>query len=251
MSNYFKIICTILLSLILQACNDKQTIPVSLEKSCLDPLSSKRQTYLLNMQAEKFLEAAQEIEECIKVIKKPEIVALLKTAEVNNFKKRGADKTLTFEARLAALDALLKKYPEESKVTSYAIRNVCADIAKNEAAPISARLAALKRLKNSYADDADWATALFVSLEIKNNAENRARELVKTTNEILDRKKEAKTRKAQGVSIGMTQEEVIASSWGKPNSINRTVTASSNSEQWVYPGGYLYFENGLLTTVQN
>jgi uncharacterized protein YgiM (DUF1202 family) len=56
------------------------------------------------------------------------------------------------------------------------------------------------------------------------------------------------------VSIGMTREMVIAS-WGEPGDINRTVTGSSVSEQWVYgtiPNQqYLYFENGLMTTFQD
>lgn len=58
-------------------------------------------------------------------------------------------------------------------------------------------------------------------------------------------------RKQEGVSIGMSQEEVIASSWGKPRKINRTTRATSTREQWVYDGGYLYFQDGVLTTIQN
>ncbi|WP_211147016.1 hypothetical protein [Paenibacillus dokdonensis] len=54
------------------------------------------------------------------------------------------------------------------------------------------------------------------------------------------------------VSIGMTKEEVLASTWGKPKDINKTTTANYVSEQWVYSGyRYLYFENGILTTIQN
>ncbi len=57
--------------------------------------------------------------------------------------------------------------------------------------------------------------------------------------------------KREGVSIGMTPEEVLASSWGKPNKINRTTGANYEHEQWVYGGGYLYFKNGILSTIQN
>jgi hypothetical protein len=50
---------------------------------------------------------------------------------------------------------------------------------------------------------------------------------------------------------GMTKEQVLIS-WGKPLKINRTVTGSVNSEQWVYGGSqYLYFEGDGLTTFQN
>lgn len=58
-------------------------------------------------------------------------------------------------------------------------------------------------------------------------------------------------RKKEGVSIGMTQAEVEASSWGRPRKINRTTGANYVREQWVYDGGYLYFHDGVLRTIQN
>ena len=55
-----------------------------------------------------------------------------------------------------------------------------------------------------------------------------------------------------GVSIGMTKAQVLASCWGKPESINRTVTAYGVHEQWVYNlKSYVYFENGVVTAIQN
>lgn len=57
--------------------------------------------------------------------------------------------------------------------------------------------------------------------------------------------------RSEGVRIGMSPEQVIASSWGKPKKINRTTTAQGERQQWVYSGGYLYFTNGVLTGVQN
>lgn len=51
------------------------------------------------------------------------------------------------------------------------------------------------------------------------------------------------------VTIGMTKE-MCTLSWGEPNSINETITAGKKSEQWVYSGNYLYFVNGVLTTIQ-
>ena len=54
-----------------------------------------------------------------------------------------------------------------------------------------------------------------------------------------------------GVSIGMTAEQVRKdSSWGSPDHINRTVTAVGERQQWVYPGGYLYFEDSKLVAIQ-
>ena len=70
--------------------------------------------------------------------------------------------------------------------------------------------------------------------------------------EQADRQAKAQKRK-EGVSLGMTVDDVLASSWGKPEHVNRTTTAGGTREQWVYPGhhSYLYFTDGVLTTIQN
>lgn len=53
------------------------------------------------------------------------------------------------------------------------------------------------------------------------------------------------------VWIGMTKE-MASESWGEPEHINRTITASGSHEQWVYSSGqYLYFDDGILTTIQD
>lgn len=52
------------------------------------------------------------------------------------------------------------------------------------------------------------------------------------------------------VRIGMSKEQVSLS-WGKPKSINKTVTENSASEQWVYrDGSYLYFTDGIVRSIQ-
>ena len=69
---------------------------------------------------------------------------------------------------------------------------------------------------------------------------------------ISKEKADAKKRRHEGVSIGMSHEDVFASSWGRPQSVNNTTTRYGLHEQWVYGGhNYLYFENGKLTTIQN
>jgi hypothetical protein len=51
--------------------------------------------------------------------------------------------------------------------------------------------------------------------------------------------------------IGMT-DKMARESIGRPNDINRTTSVYGVSEQWVYPNGrYLYFEDGILTTIQD
>ena len=53
--------------------------------------------------------------------------------------------------------------------------------------------------------------------------------------------------------IGMTWSQVVnQTSWGKPYDINRTTTARGTREQWVYgERRYLYFDNGVLTAIQD
>ena len=68
-----------------------------------------------------------------------------------------------------------------------------------------------------------------------------------------ERKERAEWRK-QGVVIGMTQERVLLSNWGKPDHVNKTHRGDGSvHEQWVYGGrhNYLYFEDGILTSIQN
>jgi len=60
--------------------------------------------------------------------------------------------------------------------------------------------------------------------------------------------------KNKQVQTGMTEYQVLVS-WGKPNDINKTIHTNYISEQWVYDSyysnSYLYFEGGLLKTIQN
>lgn len=62
--------------------------------------------------------------------------------------------------------------------------------------------------------------------------------------------------KTEGVSIGMTEQQVLDSMRGKPGQINKSVTAYVTSEQWVYgmnslKMNFLYFDDGILTSIQN
>lgn len=53
------------------------------------------------------------------------------------------------------------------------------------------------------------------------------------------------------VFIGMTSEQAQLS-WDKPYKINTTTTVYGNQEQWVYGSNcYLYFDNGVLSSIQN
>lgn len=51
--------------------------------------------------------------------------------------------------------------------------------------------------------------------------------------------------------IGMSEDQVRESFWGKPQEINTTETSGHIDEQWVYHDrGCLYFRDGILTTKQ-
>jgi len=53
------------------------------------------------------------------------------------------------------------------------------------------------------------------------------------------------------VKIGWIKEKCLES-WGKPKEINRTTTLNIVHEQWVYTlKKYLYFDNGVLTAIQD
>ncbi len=53
------------------------------------------------------------------------------------------------------------------------------------------------------------------------------------------------------IYIGDTKK-IVLEAWGEPEDINRTTTRYGTSEQWVYGlGCYVYFENGVVTAIQD
>jgi hypothetical protein len=70
----------------------------------------------------------------------------------------------------------------------------------------------------------------------------------------LEKLRKAKAKKV-GIEIGYTAKQVVESSWGKPTQVNTTTNKYGTREQWVYRGqgknGYVYLENGIVTSVQN
>jgi ribosome-binding protein aMBF1 (putative translation factor) len=106
------------------------------------------------------------------------------------------------------------------------------------------------KLTNSPAYTTKIAEAEYAVKVNQNKEMQRLLELEKQIK--IDAKAEAKIKKSQGITIGMTMEDVVASNWGKPQSINKTTTATTEREQWVYRNrSYLYFKDGVLTTIQN
>jgi len=51
--------------------------------------------------------------------------------------------------------------------------------------------------------------------------------------------------------IGMTEEKLLQTLWGKPKEINKTETKDGVSEQWVYESNrYVYLDDGIVTAIQ-
>lgn len=77
----------------------------------------------------------------------------------------------------------------------------------------------------------------------------------KNTQEKIEREKAERAARKEP-KLGMTAAQAEKSTWGYPDKTNRTTGVYGVKEQWVYyvrPGlsKYLYFDNGILTTIQD
>lgn len=108
----------------------------------------------------------------------------------------------------------------------------------------------LKELKKELQEKENYYTPIINEYEIQREAEQEQVRLYDAKRE-LNEKANIRTENPQPVSIGMTMEDVLTDGWGKPIDVNRTTTTNSVNEQWVYNGyKYLYFEDGILVTIQ-
>lgn len=65
-----------------------------------------------------------------------------------------------------------------------------------------------------------------------------------------EEKKREEELKKSIPKVGMTSAEVKKTKWGEPDKINKDTYSWGTSEQWVYNGrGYVYFKNGVVTSV--
>lgn len=131
-------------------------------------------------------------------------------------------------------DAELSKLVADAEVRAYV-----EDLYDRKRSP-GERSLALERLRQHYPEVHSQHAAVAKQIE---QAGRRQEE--------VDKRRLAAERRKQGVRIGMTKEEVLQSSWGRPRSVNKTTFAWGTREQWVYDGGYLYFDDDKLTAIQN
>lgn len=95
----------------------------------------------------------------------------------------------------------------------------------------------------------DWP-AYCHNFHSKPKVQERAKEILATLKRLaLPAEKEAKIKRGV-IWVGATKE-MAELSWGIPKRINKTTTANTISEQWVYGNSYLYFDNGKITAIQN
>lgn len=178
---------------------------------------------------------AAEIEEC-----KSTIEAKLSRAKEFVAKKMYWDATLTVRnCALALNDESLLKFARDNEIQSYFV-----DFNMPTASEAQINAAYLWLKENAPEKEAELQKMLPIRLA----AADKAAKAI----EAAEIKKLASEKRRRGVSIGMSKEDVLASSWGRPASVNRTSTQYGTQEQWVYgDGNYLYFKNGVLTAIQN
>jgi hypothetical protein len=100
------------------------------------------------------------------------------------------------------------------------------------------------------AEDRNYRVAWRLFIDLRKVDREISQDMASRASRSPSPKQKPTAAKAQGVSIGMNAAEVRESSWGRPKSINQTVTTQGTREQWVYSGGYLYFVGGVLTSIQ-
>ena len=96
------------------------------------------------------------------------------------------------------------------------------------------------------------STADLERLRIQAEEEKVEEDRYRARQQAIEQEK-ARLASLPGVRIGMTSDEVLNhSNWGTPDDINLTITVQGTFEQWVYGySNFLYFTNGILTTIQN
>lgn len=136
-------------------------------------------------------------------------------------------------------DKSLEAWADDASVQSYV------QAIKDPKTPIIEKMNLIELFKQFHPDKAQPYVSMLSDL-------NRKQDAIEQREQIIEQRKMAAQKKREGVRIGMTPEDVRASSWGKPEHINRTTATYGTHEQWVYgSGSCLYFEDGILTTIQN
>jgi DNA-directed RNA polymerase subunit N (RpoN/RPB10) len=161
----------------------------------------------------------------------------------------------TVAAKLVEYDRLMAagEHWKAAGILRVCARNGTNEIKKRvESAEIASHRATINSPKASQKEKRQAMERLIADYPELGKQYERKVDSMESPEEKAERLREAARRKKQGVSLGMLPEEVVASSWGKPQRVNKTTTQRGTNEQWVYSGNnYLYFENGRLTAIQH
>lgn len=88
-------------------------------------------------------------------------------------------------------------------------------------------------------------------IKLKEIAQDKSNKKQKEIEKQKEKEEQEKEKNFYSPEIGMTKEEVLDSIWGHPDKKNVDDYAWGTSEQWVYKNhGYIYFENGIVTSIQ-
>lgn len=167
-------------------------------EACQNTLAQRRAAYDSHMKERKYWDATLQLRQCAEVLANPDLLALLKDAEVKSHLAEINGSKTPLRDKVRAIELLARDYPDIGAKYQPEIPKLMAAAEKQEALA------------------------------------------------------EARRKRSEGVHIGMTKADVLASSWGRPERINRTTTVYGTREQWIYgSGNYLYFEDNVLVSVQN
>lgn len=160
-----------------------------------------------------------------------------KYSEFNDPELTAANNGFTKEIRIEELTSLLSMTPEtETKVRKDAYEE----------------LSNLEPSNRKFSEQSSFYTRR-LELEIKKIDQAYRRAMQQDEQAAMtELRSEVAAKKTRGVYVGMNMTDALASSWGRPRNVRRTIVSTASHEQWIYGGGnYLYFENGLLTAIQN
>lgn len=156
----------------------------------------------------------------------PEEVAKREAAKKQKEQEAEAAKTKKHEEALAAEAARKQRQPEDLNLAR-------SELAKGD--PYAARVTVAPHLVDS---------------QEARSIEARALAAIKKLEAESDRLLKA-AKKREGIHIGMTKQQVLDSSWGRPRDRSSTTTVFGTTEIWLYESGsFLYFdESGRLSQI--
>lgn len=202
----------------LTSCTERNTAPaVDTYQTQLDNCTAKRAALIeqgsVRLATRDFAGAVSIVEECARITQDDELLGIRWKAEAGQIQEELAS--------------------TPTKATVERLRLLRGLRVRGDEFLTGAQVSELRRLERIEANDEERKAAVAKGEEARRRTAKQAE------------------RWKEGVSIGMTEQEVLDSSWGRPEHVNRTITAKGKDEQWVYgDGDYLYFQNGVLRTIQ-